>query len=247
MHRAFLLIFLLLVLALITPLAGASWSDHFYYGTRDAFTDSNKWVWAAGGALTLIALKYDHDIYKDYAKKERDEFTDKVGDNMGTGIPGAAIALATMGVGWAAGRPHTFAAGQSHGEALVTTFMYTSFLKILIERDRPPAFSSKESAFNSSFPSGHTSTAFATAGNIMASAGPWVGVPVLALAGLTGYSRIQRRAHYTSDVLFGATLGYTMGAGFYKHHQYGEVSSAWNIYPYFNDRESFGVVAQYGF
>jgi membrane-associated phospholipid phosphatase len=37
------------------------------------------------------------------------------------------------------------------------------------------------------------------------------GVPAYALAGLIAVSRLQRNAHYLSDVLAGATLGYIVG------------------------------------
>ncbi|MGE0763712.1 MAG: phosphatase PAP2 family protein [Bdellovibrionales bacterium] len=221
-------------------------AKHFAEGTKGAFTDSNKWIWVGGTLLTLAAFHYDHDIYKHYATQEKEELPDSVGDTIGTGIPGAGIALLTMGAGWLWGNRALLGAGQSHAEALLATFAYTSTLKLVVERDRPPAFSNKESAFNASFPSGHTSTAFATAGSIMASAGPRVGWPFLALAVLTGYSRVQQRAHYTGDVIFGATLGYTMGTGFYKHHENGQ-SLGFQILPYFDSRESWGLALGSGF
>lgn len=236
----------IILLFLFSPLSFAGVANHFWTGTKGAFTEENKWIWLGGSLLTLVAFKYDHDIYKSYAGKEKEEFPDSVGDVMGTGIPGAGIAILTMGVGWAFSSNKVFGAGQSHGEALIATFAYTSLIKLMVERDRPPAFSPNESPFNASFPSGHTSTAFATAGSIMASAGPIFGVPVLLLAGVTGYSRIQQRAHYLGDVLFGATLGYTMGTGFYKHHQGGR-SIAFQIIPYFENRENFGLTARYEF
>jgi len=237
----------LLILSMIScSQASAGFASHFWTGSKAAFTEENKWIWLGGGALTLLAFKYDKDIYLHYAGKEKEELPDSVGDTMGTGVPGAALALLTMGVGWTIGSERTIGAGQSHAEALIATFLYTSILKIVVERDRPPAFSPNESAFNASFPSGHTSTAFATAGSVMASAGPVFGIPVLALAGLTGYSRVQQRAHYAGDVLFGAILGYTMGTGFYRHHQGGK-SLALRLLPYFEDRENFGLAAQYNF
>lgn len=239
------LLFLVAVIA-GPPLAHAGAGRHFAQGTKGAFTGSNKWIWLVGGAATIVAFHYDHDIYRHYADKEKEEIPDSVGDVMGTGIPGAAIALLTMGTGYVISSDRTVSAGQSHGEALMATFAYTSVLKLVVERDRPPAFSNKESPFNQSFPSGHTSTAFATAGSLMASAGPWVGIPTLALAGLTGYSRIQQRAHFTGDVLFGAILGYTMGTGFYKHHSKSQ-HSAWQVLPYFETREEMGVVARLEF
>lgn len=224
----------------------ATVTEHFVSGTADAFSGSNKWIWLGGSALTLVAFKYDNDIYLHYAKKEKEELPDSIGDTMGTGIPGAAIALLTMGYGWARGNSQVVEAGQSHGEALFATLIYTSILKAAVERDRPPAYSGTESEFNASFPSGHTSTAFATAGSMMAAGGPWVGVPFLALAAVTGYSRIQQRVHYTGDVMFGATLGYTMGAGFYQHHKTKSYMSL-QVYPYFENRNSWGMVTQIAF
>ena len=57
-----------------------------------------------------------------------------------------------------------------------------------------------------SFPSGHTAAAFAFA----TGAGqelPAVRPPLLALAGLVGYSRVHTGVHYPSDVIVGAACG----------------------------------------
>ncbi|MCB0407035.1 MAG: phosphatase PAP2 family protein [Bdellovibrionales bacterium] len=243
MGRIFLAFLLGAQIFVCRPTFAYSPTKHFFTGSADAFKGSNKWVWLGGLTLTSVAFIYDHDIYNYYGGKEKEEFPDAVGDSMGTGIPGASLAVLTMGVGWLFDSKKVLGAGQAHAEALVATFTYTSILKLMIERDRPQEFAPNETAenqFNASFPSGHTSTAFATAGSMMASGGPWVGIPFLALAGLTGYSRVQQRAHYAGDVIFGATLGYTMGYGFYQHHKGGK-TLGWNIWPYFENRESFGV------
>lgn len=59
-----------------------------------------------------------------------------------------------------------------------------------------------------SFPSGHTSCAFATATALTLSTKKWyVGVPAFAYAGLVGYSRMRLGAHYGSDVLAGILVG----------------------------------------
>ncbi|HAG92334.1 MAG TPA: hypothetical protein DCL41_10695, partial [Bdellovibrionales bacterium] len=216
---------------------------HFLMGSKAAFTNGNQWIWASGATLTAVALIYDQDIYKHYEGKPREKFPEWVGGNMGTGIPGAVIALATMGYGWSKENAKALGAGTSHAEALVATFIYTTALKASVNRNRPPEYhpgSTETNRFNASFPSGHTSTAFATAGNLMATCGPWVGVPALALAGITGYSRVQQRAHYLADVIFGATLGYTMGVGFYEHHNSSE-DLGWQVLPIFEDRDSWKV------
>lgn len=59
-----------------------------------------------------------------------------------------------------------------------------------------------------SFPSGHTSSAFATATALTLSTKKWyVAVPAFTYAGLVGYSRMRLGAHYGSDVLVGILVG----------------------------------------
>ncbi len=43
-------------------------------------------------------------------------------------------------------------------------------------------------------------------------------LPVYALAGMVGYSRIDYQAHDLSDVLFGAALGYVIGHSVARQH-----------------------------
>jgi len=57
-----------------------------------------------------------------------------------------------------------------------------------------------------SFPSAHTTTAFATAG-VLAVAMPPVGVPLLAGAAGVGWSRVCQKSHFPSDVWVGAWVG----------------------------------------
>jgi len=62
-----------------------------------------------------------------------------------------------------------------------------------------------------SFPSGHTSNAFAWATVAHHHYGAKLGVPGYVLAGLIGASRLEKNVHHLSDVLAGATLGYLVG------------------------------------
>jgi membrane-associated phospholipid phosphatase len=63
---------------------------------------------------------------------------------------------------------------------------------------------------SSSFPSGHTASAFAFA-SAAGGAERRLGLPLLALATLVGYSRVHTGVHYPADVIAGAAIG--LGAG----------------------------------
>jgi hypothetical protein len=60
---------------------------------------------------------------------------------------------------------------------------------------------------NYSFPSGHTTSAFAGAAFIQRKYGWSYGLPCYAMAFFVGYSRVQGKFHDTWDVLGGATIG----------------------------------------
>ena len=85
-------------------------------------------------------------------------------------------------------------------------------IKHLIKRSRPfkkyPNFISVRTASGYSFPSGHTSSAFATASALSSAYSKWyVVAPSLLWASSVGYSRMYLGVHYPTDVLAGAVLG----------------------------------------
>ncbi len=98
-------------------------------------------------------------------------------------------------------------------ESLALTETLTLGLQFATHRLRPDGSNSR------SFPSGHTSGAFALATVAEVFYGPWVGVPSYVLASLVGVSRIDSNRHVASDVLAGAVLGSLIGLGTARFHK----------------------------
>ena len=98
------------------------------------------------------------------------------------------------------------------GQSVLVSSFITVALKRTIKRERPfITYSDIENlteASSYSFPSGHTSNAFAAATSISMAFPKWyVIVPTFIWAGSVGYSRMHLGVHYPSDVLAGALVG----------------------------------------
>jgi membrane-associated phospholipid phosphatase len=98
------------------------------------------------------------------------------------------------------------------GATVLTSAVITNILKFSINRPRPfvtyPYLEKVTSAGSPSFPSGHTSDAFALATSVSLAYPEWyVIAPSFVWATAVGYSRMDLGVHYPSDVLMGAVIG----------------------------------------
>jgi membrane-associated phospholipid phosphatase len=98
------------------------------------------------------------------------------------------------------------------GESILFSAIVSTSLKHIVNRPRPftkyPFIEKLSSAGSPSFPSGHTSDAFATATSLSLAFPKWyVVTPAYLWAGAVGYSRMHLGVHYPSDVLAGAIVG----------------------------------------
>ncbi|TAL59944.1 MAG: phosphatase PAP2 family protein [Bacteroidetes bacterium] len=98
------------------------------------------------------------------------------------------------------------------GAGLLMSGIITIGMKYSFNRPRPfmtyPFIIKKGEGGGPSFPSGHTSSAFATATSLSLCYPKWyVIVPSCLWASAVGYSRMALGVHYPSDVLVGAIIG----------------------------------------
>ncbi|MFA6084843.1 phosphatase PAP2 family protein [Mucilaginibacter sp.] len=107
------------------------------------------------------------------------------------------------------------------GSAILSTGV-----KLITHRERPylaypDLITGKHGPTDYSFPSGHVTTAFATATSLSLAIPKWyVIVPSYTYAAAVGYSRMYLGVHYPSDVLGGAILGSGTAFLTYKANQW---------------------------
>ncbi len=96
--------------------------------------------------------------------------------------------------------------------SVLLSALLVNILKYLINRPRPfivyPFLEKMVGGGSPSFPSGHTSDAFALATSLSLAWPRWyIIIPSYLWATLVGYSRMSLGVHYPSDVLAGAIIG----------------------------------------
>lgn len=128
----------------------------------------------------------------------------RAGEPIGGARLQAAGAIATYAIGRIASNPTLARVGGDLIRAQIVSQTMTMAIKTAVGRTRPDGT-------QYSFPSGHSSVAFASATVLQRHFGWKAGVPAYAMAGYVAASRIQVRRHFLSDVTFGAALGIVAG------------------------------------
>ena len=113
-------------------------------------------------------------------------------------------------------------------EAVFFSAMTTNFIKFAAGRERPLVtgynknfnpMDISEGNLRRSFPSGHTTKAFAFATVIASSYdSPWIKIPSYALAGSVALQRVESGSHWISDVFIGGAIGYFVGLSLANRH-----------------------------
>jgi membrane-associated phospholipid phosphatase len=145
------------------------------------------------------------------------------------GQPGVVVfSLGTFALGHVIGSPSMSDVGLHASLAVLSTGLVTAGIKSVVGRQRPALDMGNSRVYGlgaglgnndrSSFPSGHTSVAFALA-TVMSSelerlhpgSNKWARPLFYGGAGLVGLARIYDARHWTSDVVLGAGLGTLIG------------------------------------
>ena len=130
-------------------------------------------------------------------------------------------------------------------KSLLLNELIVSSLKIWVNEERP-------NGGDHSFPSGHTSTAFALAHFMHKEYGEksiWYSIGAYSCATTVGIMRVAKNAHWISDVIAGAGFGMLSTELVYLTHQYkwdNEHIKNFDIFPWSNRKQS-GLALVYTF
>ena len=124
---------------------------------------------------------------------------------LGSSLVQVGGAFATFGIGKLTSNPLVEDLGRDLVRAQILNQAITQTLKFSVARARP------DESNNHSFPSGHSSGAFATATVLQRRYGWKVGLPAYGVAGFIAASRLNENKHFLSDVIFGAAVGIVAG------------------------------------
>ena len=152
------------------------------------------------------SLLLDDEVKKSRFEPETDRAT-KIAEHIGSASWQFGVPAATYFLGRATGHGQVADLSIALVRAQVVNAIFTRGLKLL---PRPRPYETEATPLKGSFPSGHTSAAFATATVLQRKWGWKAGMPAYVVATYVGVTRLQN-AHYLSDVTFGAALGVASG------------------------------------
>ena len=164
----------------------------------------NAGILAIGGGAALFSHPADKSVTEKFSTSTGLEETLEGGAVLG-GFPlQIGGAFLTYGLGRAFKNDCMAAVGGELVQAQFVAQVLTYGIKGSVRRQRPEG-----GGF--SFPSGHTTAAFASATVLQRHFGWKVGLPAYGAATYVAAQRVQGKRHYLSDVAFGAALGVVAG------------------------------------
>jgi membrane-associated phospholipid phosphatase len=210
--------------------------------------DARQWAWAGAAMAGLGAMTLLDRPFGDFVERSHNGTTDKISSEVARF--GTEYSFVILGGYYVGGlvfdSPKARAIAQDGVAAsIIASGMIAPTLKLAFGRARRAKeegpydfdfFSTK----NDSFPSGHTTQAFAVASVIAAhSESIWAKVGAYGAASLVGYARIQGQKHWPTDVAAGAIIGTVVGNSvvrFNQQHRAQHSTSVVSFIPVFDGR-----------
>jgi hypothetical protein len=205
--------------------------------TRDIAISPLRWKkkdWLiAGSAVAIGTLIYvfDDEI-KNIFQTNRSSFTNSVSNNFlepfGSGVYSLPLFASLFLHGEFSNNDKSKTVALDALKTYILTTGMVTIMKQLFKRHRPfhdqiPDSRQWDGPFGdskyTSFPSGHTMTAFALASYVSSAYRDkkWVSIVSYAIASLIGLSRINDDEHWASDVFIGGVIGYAVGKCVYNN------------------------------
>ena len=176
--------------------------------------------------FAVSAQNLDIDLLKKINVNRNTAFDPALKSITNTAVP---LSIATPVVMYTIGLIHKDSLIKQKAVFIGETFLASAFVTIasksIFKRDRPyvthPSIQPLSVEGSYSMPSGHTSSAFATATSLSMAFPKWyIVVPSFVWASSVGYSRMHLGVHYPSDVLVGALVGSGSAVLMYKANQW---------------------------
>jgi hypothetical protein len=190
-----------------------SWYQTVLHDAISPVTTNARYLLLGGSIVTTgFYIKQRNSNY-DFLQSELGEDKSegpyaKIGDISGQMVPNALYTLGMLSHAWLAKSDKSLHRAGYMVRATGYSAILSTILKLSVKEKRP-------SGGKYSFPSGHTTTAFAFATVIACEHEWYFGIPALGLATFVGLSRMNDNKHYFHDVLAGATIGSSYALGLY--------------------------------
>ncbi len=152
------------------------------------------------GAVPSVFDDETNHPYRSWTNRIAVDHVFEAGNVLGNGIVHIGAAISLYSIGKIGHSEEMAGLGSDLFSALVISGALSTGLKVATNRRRPDGAPY-------SFPSGHSTMAFTTAGVIANRYGTIPGIAAEAVAGYVGLSRLQENKHYISDVVAGCLLG----------------------------------------
>jgi membrane-associated phospholipid phosphatase len=189
------------------------------HDARSLGTWDNLAIFGAGAAGTLALHEKDDEVAQWMRDQDPSSYS-KIGTHLGSGWVQTTAAIGTYAIGKLTHEAEVTHIGSDLIRAQVLNGVITVGLKATVGRRRP-------TGGPHSFPSGHTSATFATAGVLEAHYGWKVGLPAYAISGFIGWARFRDNQHWLTDVVAGTAIGVAVGRSVVSGHR----PRSWSVMP----------------